>query len=61
MQSGSTTSGRFWAASEPDACAARNRIRAIEFCVSRLFSFVPLTTKDDAASNCRIESGRAAR
>jgi hypothetical protein len=37
--SGSIRSGRLWTASEPEiSCAARRRIRAVENCVSSLFS-----------------------
>lgn len=48
--------------SEPISCAARRRIRAIEFCVSRLFSVTRSTTSHDVGTTCRqIESGESPR
>ena len=55
-------SGRLWAASEPISCAARRHIRAIEHCVSRLFSVARSTISDDFGSTCRqIESDQSPR
>jgi hypothetical protein len=46
----------------PISCAARRRIRAIENCVSRLFSVARSTTSDDVGSTCRqIESNQSPR